>query len=158
MWRQAGPLRTDADGIAVKGMMVRHMVLPENLSGSGECLSFLAGRMGPQVWVSLMNQYFPAHKGLSTPPLDRKVTREEYEAAFAAMTELGIFNGFVQECPGLTWTHRMRSSDSISDCCRTKVPGCSADGFGLQPDKSFIPCHCAFGSCSSGLGFVKGDV
>jgi len=45
-----------------------------------------------------MNQYFPAHKGPVTPPLDRKVTREEYDAAFAAMTRLGILNGFVQEC------------------------------------------------------------
>ncbi len=101
MWRQAGPIRTDAAGIAMKGMMVRHLVLPENLSGPGECLSFLAGRIGPQVWVSLMNQYFPAHKGPSTPCLDRKTTRKEYEAAFAAMTELGILNGFVQGawCP-----------------------------------------------------------
>ena len=98
MWRQAGPLRTDADGIAVKGMIVRHMVLPEDLSGSGECLSFLARTMGRQVWVSLMNQYFPAHKGPFTPPLDRKVTQEEYDVAFAAMTGLGILNGFVQEC------------------------------------------------------------
>ncbi len=96
MWRQVGPIRTDAEGIARKGMIVRHLVLPENLSGSGECLSFLARRIGVQVWVSLMNQYFPAHKGPSTPPLDRKATKEEYEAAFAAMTELGILNGFVQ--------------------------------------------------------------
>jgi uncharacterized Fe-S radical SAM superfamily protein PflX len=43
-----------------------------------------------------MNQYFPAYKGPSTPPLDRKTMRKEYEAAFSAMTELGILNGFVQ--------------------------------------------------------------
>ncbi len=96
MWRQAGPIRTDAQGIAIRGMMVRHLVLPEDLSGSGDCLSFLVRRFGPQVWVSLMNQYFPAHKGPSTPPLDRKPTEEEYEAAFAALTALGISNGFVQ--------------------------------------------------------------
>ena len=98
MWRQTGPLRTDADGVAVKGMIVRHMVLPEGLSGSGECFSFLSKTMGRQVWISLMNQYFPAHKGPLTPPLDRKVTREEYDEAFAAMTGLGLLNGFVQEC------------------------------------------------------------
>jgi len=96
MWRQAGPIRTDPEGIAVKGMMVRHLVLPENLAGSGECFTFLSQSFGPEVWVSLMNQYFPAHKGPSTPPFDRKTKREEYEAAFAAMTELGILNGFVQ--------------------------------------------------------------
>jgi putative pyruvate formate lyase activating enzyme len=96
MWRQAGPIRTGSDGIALKGMLVRHLVLPGNLAGSGECFSFLSGHMGPEVWVSLMNQYFPAHKGPSTPPLDRKTMKEEYEAAFAAMTDLGILNGFVQ--------------------------------------------------------------
>jgi putative pyruvate formate lyase activating enzyme len=98
MWRQTGPLTTNAEGIAMKGMMVRHMVLPRDLSGSGECLSFLARQMGPKVWVSLMNQYFPAYRGPVTPPLDRKVTSGEYVAALAAMTRLGILNGFVQEC------------------------------------------------------------
>jgi putative pyruvate formate lyase activating enzyme len=53
--------------------------------------------MGPGIWVSLMNQYFPAHKGLRTPPLDRKVTPEEYEAAFRALMGLNLDNGFVQE-------------------------------------------------------------
>jgi putative pyruvate formate lyase activating enzyme len=97
MWKQAGPIRTDSNGIAFKGMIVRHLVLPENLSGSGECFSFLRRRIGPQVWVSLMKQYFPANMGPHMPPLDRKTTEEEYEAAFAALTELGILNGFVQD-------------------------------------------------------------
>ena len=97
MWNQVGPLRTDDAGIALRGMMVRHLVLPENLAGSKECLSFLKESLGPQVWVSLMNQYFPAHKGPFSPPLDRKTTEEEYEAVFDAMAELGIVNGFVQE-------------------------------------------------------------
>jgi putative pyruvate formate lyase activating enzyme len=97
MWRQTGPIRTDSRGIALGGMMVRHLVLPGDLAGSQECFSFLIRRIGPKVWVSLMNQYFPAHKGPSSPPLDRKATAEEYEAAFDAMTRLGILNGFVQD-------------------------------------------------------------
>ncbi|MGC8493037.1 MAG: radical SAM protein [Syntrophobacteraceae bacterium] len=97
MWNQAGPIRTDSEGIAVRGMIVRHLVLPDNLAGTRDCLAFLAESLGPQVWVSLMNQYFPAHKGPSSPPLDRKTTEEEYEAAFAVMRELGIDNGYVQE-------------------------------------------------------------
>lgn len=98
MWRQVGPLGIDADGIAYRGMMVRHMVLPGGLAGTGECLEFLAREIGPQIWVSLMNQYFPAHRGSETPPLDRKITAAEYEDAFAALSELGLSNGFVQEC------------------------------------------------------------
>ena len=98
MWRQCGPILVDEEGIACSGMIVRHMVLPEDLSGTRECLCFLADNMGPEVWVSLMNQYFPAHKGLSTPPLDRKITEAEYDEAFAMMTDLGLNNGFVQDC------------------------------------------------------------
>jgi putative pyruvate formate lyase activating enzyme len=46
-----------------------------------------------------MNQYFPAHKAIQTPPLDRKATKEEYERAIEALEEFGLDNGFVQECP-----------------------------------------------------------
>jgi putative pyruvate formate lyase activating enzyme len=98
MWTQVGPLLCDTSGIAVKGMMVRHLVLPQNLAGSSQSFSFLREHMGPQVWVSLMNQYFPARKGPSTPPLDRKTTEQEYEAAFDALTQLGLLNGFAQQC------------------------------------------------------------
>lgn len=98
MWRQTGPLTTDADGIARRGMIVRHMLLPENLSGTEDCLAFLAREIGPQVWVSLMNQYFPAHKAHQISPLHRKVTAEEYESARRILIDLGLLNGFLQEC------------------------------------------------------------
>lgn len=98
MWRQVRGIRTGPEGIARRGMIVRHLVLPENLSQTEDCLSFLAKEIGPDVWVSLMNQYFPAHDGLKHPPLDRKASEEEYEAAFRVLTELGLMNGFVQDC------------------------------------------------------------
>lgn len=98
MWRQTGPIRTDRNGIARKGTIVRHMVLPEGLSGTEESLSFLAREIGPEIWISLMNQYFPAYKGPDLPPLDRKVTEDEYETAFRILTTLGFLNGFVQSC------------------------------------------------------------
>ena len=98
MWRQVGPLRTDSRGIALKGMIVRHLVLPQDLSGTAECLSFLAEKISPEVWISLMNQYFPAYKGQSYPPFDRRLSEEEYEAAFQKMTDLGLLNGFAQGC------------------------------------------------------------
>jgi putative pyruvate formate lyase activating enzyme len=101
MWRQVGPLVTDDGGIAARGMLVRHMVLPEDLSGTRDCLSFLAREMGPSVWVSLMSQYFPAHQAHGLPPLDRKISGLEYEAALDALEDLQIANGFVQEDPGL---------------------------------------------------------
>ncbi len=96
MWRQVGGLHLDSKGLAFRGMLVRHLVLPGDLSGTRNCLRFLAARLGPGVWVSLMNQYFPAHRALEMPPLDRKVTREEYERAKACLDELGLVHGFVQ--------------------------------------------------------------
>jgi len=97
MWRQVGPLQMNREGIARRGMLVRHMVLPGGLSGSGSCFDFLASNLGPEAWISLMNQYFPAYKALQMPPLSRKVFEEEYEEAFRLLTSLGFHNGFVQD-------------------------------------------------------------
>jgi putative pyruvate formate lyase activating enzyme len=96
MWRQVGPLKVDTAGIAYRGMLIRHLVLPEDLSATAGNLAFLAETFGQDVWVSLMHQYFPAHEALHIPPLNRKVTRDEYEKAFHNLTRLGLENGFVQ--------------------------------------------------------------
>lgn len=98
MRRQAGTLEMDDAGIVRKGLMIRHLVLPEGLSGTRECLAFVREKLGPETWISIMNQYFPAHRAFSLPPLDRKVTEEEYESALALLDEFGLENGFVQEC------------------------------------------------------------
>jgi len=97
MWRQVGPLMLDEAGLAVRGLLVRHLVLPGGLAGSREGLEFLAREFGPEVWISLMHQYFPAHQAFTRPPLDRKVNPEEYQQALEALFELGLNNGFVQE-------------------------------------------------------------
>lgn len=99
MWRQVGPLQTGEDGMARRGVLVRHLVLPGDLSGTRECMGFLAREMGSSVWVSLMSQYFPAHKAHNIPPLDRKITDSEYQAALDALIDSGIVNGFLQEFP-----------------------------------------------------------
>ncbi|MBP8645036.1 MAG: radical SAM protein [Syntrophobacteraceae bacterium] len=105
MWKQVGELRCDSEGVAVRGMLVRHLVLPGDLSGTRDCLYFLSTRMGPSVWVSLMNQYFPAYLAMGMPPLDRKVSLEEYEEAEACLEEFGLVRGFVQErCEDEWWT------------------------------------------------------
>jgi putative pyruvate formate lyase activating enzyme len=99
MWRQVGPLRVGEDGLAHGGMLVRHLVLPRDLAGTRECMSFLGREMGSSVWVSLMSQYFPAHKAHGMPPLDRKITDSEYQAALDALIDSEIVNGFLQEFP-----------------------------------------------------------
>ncbi|MBN1890839.1 MAG: radical SAM protein [Thermoflexales bacterium] len=96
--RQVGDdLVLDDDGLAVRGMIVRHLVLPENLAGTPEVLGWIATELSPRVHVSLMDQYFPAHKALDHPQLGRKITPEEYEAALQAFDEAGLENGWMQE-------------------------------------------------------------
>ncbi|MHB0875440.1 MAG: radical SAM protein, partial [Anaerolineae bacterium] len=98
MARQVGPsLALDEAGIAYRGLAIRHMVLPRDLSQTAAVLDWVAGALGPRVDVSLMAQYFPAHRAVGHAVLGRKITVEEWEAALAALDAAGLENGWVQE-------------------------------------------------------------
>jgi putative pyruvate formate lyase activating enzyme len=84
--------------IALRGMIVRHLVLPGGLAGSEQAMDWLAHNLSPLVHVSLMNQYFPAHLAHGDPILGRKVTETEYSAAMDALSGAGLENGWIQEC------------------------------------------------------------
>ena len=97
IYRQVGPdLKVDEEGIARRGLIVRHMVLPQGLAGSAEVLRWIAEHLSPEVHVSLMDQYFPAHRALGDPVLGRKVTWEEYQAALEAFDAAGLARGWRQ--------------------------------------------------------------
>ncbi len=97
MFRQVGPdLILDGDGLARRGLIVRHMVLPEGLAGSAEVLAWIATELSPRVHVSLMDQYFPAYRAIGDPVLGRKVTFEEYLAALEAFDAAGLERGWRQ--------------------------------------------------------------
>jgi len=98
MHRQVGVLETE-DGLARRGLIVRHLVLPEGRSGAPGVLRFVAERLSPSTHVSLMSQYYPAHRASEHPEIDRRITEEEWREATAALAEAGILNGWVQE-PG----------------------------------------------------------
>jgi putative pyruvate formate lyase activating enzyme len=98
IFRHAGSeLVLDVDGVAMSGMIIRHLVLPEGLAGTGEVLRWIATELSPDVHVSLMDQYFPAYRVLNDPVLGRKITTEEYEAALEAFETAGLHNGWMQE-------------------------------------------------------------
>lgn len=97
MLRQVGHLRVDDDGIAVQGIIIRHLVLPEGGAGSAETLRWIGENLGHETHVSLMKQFFPAHEAASVPGIHRRVTDEEYEEAVEALEEAGLENGWVQE-------------------------------------------------------------
>jgi len=96
MFRQAGPLETDEQGVARRGLIVRHLVLPGGLPGTRQVLRFIAEELSPEVPVSLMAQYTPRHRAAELPEVNRALLPEEYEEALAALDEAGIENAFVQ--------------------------------------------------------------
>ncbi|MFH2037089.1 MAG: radical SAM protein [Candidatus Zixiibacteriota bacterium] len=97
MYRQVGNLVCDKRGIAVSGMIVRHLVLPGRISGSKEILKFLAEKISPDIYISLMSQYFPAHLGMKDCLINRRITNEEFDEVVEAFDEYGLKNGFTQQ-------------------------------------------------------------
>lgn len=97
MYRQVGNLETDDDGIAVRGLLIRHLVLPEGRSGSEDIFRFLAREVSPQVFVSLMSQYFPAYRAVGMAGLGRRVTPAEFDKTVEMFYTAGLENGFIQE-------------------------------------------------------------
>jgi putative pyruvate formate lyase activating enzyme len=101
MHRQVGPLKTDDEGLARQGMLVRHLVLPQDLAQTGQVLAWLARAFGPEVPVSLMAQYLPSHRvrqGFELfPALTRPLTSAEYDEAVNQALALGMENVFIQE-------------------------------------------------------------
>ena len=97
MYRQVGPLITDASGVAYRGMIIRHLVLPNGLAGTKEFLDFVANEIGTEVTISLMNQYFPTHLAANHPEIGRKITEDEYAEAVNLLKEYGFESAFIQE-------------------------------------------------------------
>lgn len=97
MLRQVGHLRVDDNGIAISGLIIRHLVLPGAKDGSGEILPWIAEHLGAETNVALMSQYFPAGKAATIPGIDRPVNHEEYDAAVEVLEAAGLENGWVQE-------------------------------------------------------------
>jgi len=96
MLDQVGHLELDDDGIARRGLLVRHLVLPGAVDNSRRCLAFLA-ELSPAIHVSLMSQYSPRHRAAQYPPLDRPLTFREYDKVTDYALELGLENAFIQE-------------------------------------------------------------
>jgi putative pyruvate formate lyase activating enzyme len=90
MHRQVGDLQIDANGLAVRGLLVRHLVLPGDLAGTAGFARFLAGEISRATYVNLMDQYRPAYRAADYPELNRRVTRAEYRSAVRRTLEAGL--------------------------------------------------------------------
>lgn len=96
MYRQVGDLLLDDAGVAKRGLIVRHLVLPNKLSGSRESLTWLANEVSHKVYISVMSQYFPAHWAPQIPHLARTISLAEYTEVTKLLAELDLKNGWVQ--------------------------------------------------------------
>jgi putative pyruvate formate lyase activating enzyme len=104
MYRQVGNLVVD-EGIARKGLIVRHLILPNGIAGSQDSLRWLVREVSPRVTVSLMAQYFPAHLAPRIPLLSRAISSEEYNEVMELVEKLGMENGWRQ---GIDAAHHYR--------------------------------------------------
>jgi len=96
MQRQVGVLELDEKGIAVSGLLIRHLVLPGDLTGTEEVLRFISEDISPKTYISLMSQYFPAWQALKHPVLSRGLRIAEYTKAIEALAKYDLDNGWTQ--------------------------------------------------------------
>ena len=93
MHRQVGDLVLDEQGIALKGLLVRHLVLPNQLSGSEQILKYIAEEISRNTYLNLMDQYRPSYRAHRYPELNRRLTREEFAEVKKLASELGLERG-----------------------------------------------------------------
>lgn len=89
MHDQVGDLQLDEKGVALKGLLIRHLVLPEGLAGTAGLMEFVARELSPRSWINIMDQYHPACLAHRHPEINRRITRREYLEALAAAGKAG---------------------------------------------------------------------
>ena len=90
MHRQVGDLQLDANGVAQRGLLVRHLVLPANIAGSDKVLAFLAQDISTNTYLNLMDQYYPCYRADEYPLLARPISNAEYKDALKLAEQYGL--------------------------------------------------------------------
>ena len=90
MHRQVGDLQIDDQGLALRGLLVRHLVLPGNLAGTDEIVRFLASEISKDTYLNVMDQYRPAYHAHQYPQLNRPITSQEYRQAVSLAKAAGL--------------------------------------------------------------------
>ncbi len=96
MHRQVGVARPAADGLMYRGLMIRHLVMPNDVGGTKEILTWIAATLPKDTYVNIMSQYRPVHRAFEFPEIARPLTRAEYDEAVACARGLGLTNLDVQ--------------------------------------------------------------
>ena len=97
MYRQVGNPKLNENGMMKKGLMIRHLILPNQIENSKQVLKWIKENLGNNIYVSVMAQYFPTYKAKELDELNRKLTKNEYEEVENYLYELNLENGYIQE-------------------------------------------------------------
>ena len=97
MYKQVGKIQLDEKGIMKKGVLIRHLILPNNVLNSMEVLRWINDNMPKDILVSVMSQYFPTYKSNMYEEINRKINKKEYEEVEDFLYSLELDNGYIQE-------------------------------------------------------------
>lgn len=97
MYRQVGQLVLDQAGIAQKGLLIRHLIMPNGIGGLEKTGAFIQKNLGKDTSISLMAQYFPANRAMKNASINRPISMEEYERAMETLFSLELLEGYIQE-------------------------------------------------------------
>lgn len=97
MYKQVGVPKLDKNGIMQKGLMVRHLILPNEIENSKQVLKWIKENLDKDVYVSIMAQYFPTYLAKDVENINRKLTKEEYKEIENYVYELDFKNGYMQD-------------------------------------------------------------
>jgi putative pyruvate formate lyase activating enzyme len=99
MHRQVGVAKPAADGLMYRGIMIRHLVMPNKVSGTKDVLSWIGENLPKNTYVNLMSQYRPMYKAFNYPKIARRINRKEYVEALDWAKEIGLTNLEIQGIP-----------------------------------------------------------
>ena len=94
MDRQVGVLKTDRYGIAVSGLLIRQLVMPNNIAGSDKILTFIAEEISKDSYVNIMAQYHPCFEAVHDQQINRRINSDEYYRAVDIANKVGLSRGF----------------------------------------------------------------
>jgi putative pyruvate formate lyase activating enzyme len=100
MHRQVGVAKPAKDGIMHRGLMIRHLVMPNNIGGSEKVMEWIAGNLPKDTFVNIMMQYTPTYKAYDYPEISRRITKTEYMKVVTKAKDMGLTNLDVQ---GFRW-------------------------------------------------------
>ena len=97
MYNQVGTAKFNEEGIIEKGIIIRHLVLPNHIQNSKHILKWIKENMPNDIYVSIMAQYFPTYKAKQDSYINRKLTKKEYKKIENFLYTLDLKNGYIQE-------------------------------------------------------------